>query len=128
MRKIRTAMIFLILFLLLGGCLAQFFYIRSAAELLLPLAEQLCRDVLIEQWDHAQNSLDQLRSLWRDRRVPLYSMVKHSCIDAISAELAAITADLAAENYAQLPAEAARLREQLQSLARTEQFRLSNIL
>ena len=128
MRKIRTAMIFLIIILLIGGCFAQFFYIRSVTNKILPLTDQLCSNVLLQRWDTADNALHQIHLLWQKHRPLLYSIVKHDCINDISAELAAFTADLASENYAQLPAEAARLREQIKDLARTEQLRFSNIL
>jgi len=128
MNKIKLFLIFLIIFLLIGGCIIQLVYVRTITDRLLPLAKQLASDILLSKWDKAEKSFLQLQRIWKNHSPMLYSLVKHCYIDSISIEIAALSADFYADNYQDLPAEAARLQEHISTLARTERVTFSNIL
>ena len=127
MNKLRTFAIIFIIFVLICGSILQLIYIRRTADELLPLSEQLCTDILKNRWDLAENTFRQLQKKWRKRHPALYYVTSHNRVDEIDAELSAFSEDLAAENHTQLPASAARIHANLESLMRTERFSLSNV-
>lgn len=128
MSRSKTVLICIMILLLLFGCIAQTLFIRSRITEMLTLADTLSKDILAENWQDAQAVLSRLTLLWQTHYAVLTSLLAHDDTQPVSAELASLQYDLIAENYQQLPSEAARLTENLKNLLRTERLRLSNIL
>lgn len=127
MKHTRIILLFLIiLFLIIGGTF-QHMYFHSVSAKLLPLAQKISDDILLHNWDHTKEDLLKLQSLWRRHHNTLSAMTEHELVTNISISLAELCTDLAAENYQQLPAEAARLTEHIRLISKTERITLANI-
>ena len=127
MKHTRTILLLLIIIFLLITGAYQHIYVRSVSDRLLSLSEELSADILLNNREQAKENLLELESLWRRNSDKLSAMIEHTLVSNISISLAELSADIAAENYTQLPAEAARLTEQIRILAKTGHITLANI-
>ena len=127
MKFSKALFLFIIIVSLIFCSVYQQRYFRKVSGLMIPLAEQLSANILLEDHEQTAQTLHDLRALWREHRTPLYALIEHEYISDIDLSLASLSADLTAKNYQQLHAEAARLTEYLHALAKTERITLSNV-